>query len=59
MKVKCFVIYLHYCYLFREQKDLTSKDNSFVHKTPEAELSPPKKPTTLKFTVPENVILVN
>ncbi|CAD0201756.1 unnamed protein product [Chrysodeixis includens] len=41
----------------KEQKDLTTKDNSFVHKTPEAELSPPKKPTTLKFTVPENVIM--
>ncbi|KAF9798441.1 hypothetical protein SFRURICE_008130 [Spodoptera frugiperda] len=40
----------------REPKDLTPKDNSFVHK-PEAEMPPPKKPTQLKFTVPENVVL--
>ncbi|KAF9423544.1 hypothetical protein HW555_001099 [Spodoptera exigua] len=40
----------------REQKDLTPKDNSYVHK-PEAEMPPPKKPTQLKFTVPEDVVL--
>ncbi|PZC84142.1 protein TAPT1 homolog [Helicoverpa armigera] len=41
----------------KEQKDMTPKDIAYTHKSPEAEMPPPKKPTQLKFTVPENVIM--
>lgn len=41
----------------KEQKDIISKENSHIHKSPEVEMTPPKKPVQLKFNVPENVIL--